>query len=444
VDGPPKLVCRVPAQENLDMDRKADIARRLEETRARTLWMLGQVPDEYLRVRVHSFYSPIGWHFGHVGRTEEYWVCQALGMDPCDPQLSFLYADLPDNPKDNRVHIPDRPGSISYLNRTREIALRALELTDLETDDPLVADGYAWEFAIQHECQHQETISEMLQLIQRQRKQPEIEPANLMSSMKDEYIQVAGGEFVMGHADRHGYDNEKGPHQVKVDPFRLAKRQVTASQWFKFMLDGGYSRDELWTPEGWLWRRDENVSAPECWLQTGGGWACCGPFGIRAIDADEPAACISHYEAEAYANWSGRRLPTEEEWEFAASSAGGSGNTSRRYPWGENPATDEHACHALKGWKSSSVGSHRAGDTPLGLQDMAGNIWEWTSSKFLPYPGFVAFPYDGYSKDHMKGKHYVCRGGSWATSPGILRCSFRNWYVPSYRQGFLGLRLAED
>src|SRR5580700_9684086 len=137
-------------------ERKRDLAAQLTAARDRTLWLFDQVPDEFLKRRVHSFYSPIGWHFGHVGRTEEYWVIsQALGQKVIDENLTFLYADLAENPKDNRVNIPDREGTGDYLRRTREKVLHALDECDLDSDDPYLADGYAWEFALQHECQHQ-------------------------------------------------------------------------------------------------------------------------------------------------------------------------------------------------------------------------------------------------------------------------------------------------
>ncbi len=426
----------------MTMDRKEEIRARLESTRTRTLWMLQQVPDEFLRVRVHSFYSPIGWHFGHVGRTEEYWVCAATHRDPCDEQLSFLYADLPDNPKDNRVHIPDRIGTLEYLERTRQFVIDALDGADLQTDDPFLADGYAWEFAIQHECQHQETIAEMLQLIQKQRPQPEIETLPWRSDHGPKWIDVPGGTFTMGHADRHGYDNEKAPHEVSVGSFRIADSQVTSHEWSLFMEDHGYDRPELWTGEGWDWKEDEQARMPEYWIRQPNGFAYIGPFGVRAIYPDEPVSSVSRHEAQAYATWAGKRLPTEEEWEWVASSA--PEGKARRFPWGDEAPTAARGCHGLVNWAPSPVRAHLAGATPLSVFDLAGNVWEWTSSAFLPYPGFVAFPYDGYSKDHMKGAHFVCRGGSWATSPSILRCSFRNWYVPTYRQGFLGLRLADQ
>jgi iron(II)-dependent oxidoreductase len=398
--------------------------------------MLERVPDEFLRVRVHDFYSPVGWHFGHVGRTEEFWtVGEALGQPLLDDQLTFIFADRADNPKDNRVNIPDRAGLIDYLQRTRESVLGALDQADLDADDPILADGYAWEFAIQHECQHQETIAEMLQLIQRQRPQEPVEGLTWRSSVPWHFVEHRGGEFVMGSDDPFGYDNEKREHTVKAAPLSLAAFPVTAYQWTEFIADRGYSRAELWSEAGEAWREAGNVSMPEHWVnQVDGSWATHGPLGLRALHPDEPVCGISAHEADAFARWAGKRLPTEEEWEYAASAG--------RYPWGDEEPTPSHANYGLSAWGPTPVNRHPLGGLPNGLQDLAGNVWEWTSSAFLPYPGFEAYPYDGYSKDHMKGAHRVCRGGSWATSATILRRSFRNWYVPTYRQGFLGLRLA--
>jgi iron(II)-dependent oxidoreductase len=422
--------------------RKGELRAQLEDVRSRTLDLLSNVSDDFLRRRVHDFYSPIGWHFGHVGRTEEYWICKATGREPSDPGLSFIYADLADNPKDNRVNIPDRAGTIAYLAATREFVLEALETSNLEPGNPFLEDGYAWEFAIQHECQHHETIAEMLHLIQTTMPAEPVEPLRWRSGVATKMIPHAGGTFMMGDPSIHGYDNEKKQHEVQVDPFSLAEFPVTCFEWSEFIADGGYSRPELWTPAGWEWARANGAVAPFYWRGEDGGWLQIGPFGTRALHPDEPVMGISRFEAEAYAYWRGSRLPTEAEWEFAASSAGSAGK--RRYSWGDSKPESVRACHGMTPWSPRPVGEAREGPTPLGVFDMSGNVWEWTSSRFAPYPGFEAFPYDGYSKDHMLGAHFVCRGGSWATNPVILRNSFRNWYVPSYRQGFLGVRLASD
>jgi iron(II)-dependent oxidoreductase len=416
---------------------KRDLADRLEAARAKTLWLLNQVPEEFLRRRVHSFYSPIGWHFGHVGRTEEFWtIGEALRKPLLDDHLSFLFADLADNPKDNRVNIPDRAGIIRYLEITRDRVLSALNEADLESNSPLLNGGYAWDFAVQHECQHQETICEMLQLIQRELGPRELPaPIPWIRGVKTEMIHLQGGMFTMGSADAFAYDNEKQPHQVQVAPFSLARTPVTAYDWTEFMADNGYSRQELWSKAGWSWKEVEAADRPEYWLPLTEGHCAYGPLGVRAIHPDEPVSSLSHHEAEAYAKWAGKRLPTEEEWEYAA----GAGD----YPWGSQQPGPTKANFGLQNWNPTPTGTHPAGATPSGIQDLAGQVWEWTSSKFLPYPGFIAYPYDGYSKDHMRGEHYVCRGGSWATAAPILRRTFRNWYVPTYRQGLLGMRLAE-
>ena len=168
---------------------------------------------------MHSFYSPIGWHFGHVGRTEEYWACtEALGRPPIDPALSFSLADTPDNPKDNRVNIPDRAGLLAYMAETRQHTIAALEEADLDSESPLLKDGDAWEFAYQHECQHQETIAEMMMLIQLHGTdsapwEESIAPI-WQSNIPVQFVTIAGGRFTMGSADPHAYDNEHDPPRI--------------------------------------------------------------------------------------------------------------------------------------------------------------------------------------------------------------------------------------
>jgi iron(II)-dependent oxidoreductase len=256
-------------------------------------------------------------------------------------------------------------------------------------------------------------------------------------------IPIPGGVFTMGSDDRRGYDNEKNAHPVQVAPFAMDRTPVSARQWLHFMDDGGYERAELWTEDGWAWRQREGAERPEYWQRADAamGYGYCGPRGVRAIHPGEPVSSISWYEADAYARWAGKRLPTEAEWEYAARFDPETGG-SRRYPWGDAPPTPERASFGLDAWAPAPVGSKPAGASALGLLDMAGGVWEWTATPFLPYPGFRPYPYDGYSRDHMDGRHFACRGGSWATAEPILRCSFRNWYVPRYRQGFLGLRCA--
>ncbi|RYG67093.1 hypothetical protein EON77_16795, partial [bacterium] len=189
---------------------KAELRTRLEEVRARTLWLLERVPDEDLKRRVHLFYSPIGWHFGHVGRTEEFWVCgEAMGNQLVDEGLTFLFADRPDNPKENRVNLPDRAGLIAYLAETRRRTLAALDTAEIGPDAPeILRDGYAFLFAAQHECQHQETIAELLGLLQREREREPFTPLPWTPVAPAAMVTLPGGRFRMGDHTPETYDNE--------------------------------------------------------------------------------------------------------------------------------------------------------------------------------------------------------------------------------------------
>lgn len=426
--------------------RKQELCRALEETRARTLRLLDAVPDDFLKVRVHDFYSPVGWHFGHIGMTEEFWACgEALGLPPRDPHLTFLFANLPENPKDNRVHLPSRAEILSYLAATRCTVLDALDTADLSNPNPLLEDGYAWEFALEHECQHQETICELLQLVAQRLGNITLSGYTMLTNSNTDLTplrDIPGGTFVMGLKEGHGYDNEQKAHEVTVEPFQIEGFPVTSARWLAFMEDGGYQRREMWSEAGWAWREAENVEMPEYWFPVEeGGYGYFGAFGARQISPREPVSSISWYEADAYARWAGRRLPTEAEWEYVARFDPQSG-ASRHFPWED--AENENAPADCNINRFAPLPVEQASRlNSFGLLGLSGGIWEWTASPFLPYPGFEAFPYDGYSKDHMDGHHFVCRGGSWATNERLLRCSFRNWYVPTYRQGFLGVRCAK-
>ncbi len=457
--------------------RKADIAARMAQARAVTLRLLGCVPEAFLRVRVHDFYSPVGWHFGHIGMTEEYWTCvRASGLAPLDDKLSFLFANLPENPKDGRVHLPTRQEIIAYLEQTRQSALAALDNADIDADtDPLVANGYAWEFALQHECQHQETVSELLHLIQGAvyvaggaapiegngpltpnnggtrtftvgPPAPPLLGAGGASFSATHFVTLPGGTFTMGSDDPAGYDNEKPAHAVIVAPFALAQTPVTVGEWMTFVESGAIHDYRNWLDEGyfdWWMPVGSNRWLPEQWRKGDRGYVYIGANGPRRLRESEPVSGVSWFEADAFARWSGARLPTESEWEFAARFDPPTGAT-RTYPWGDDAPDPTRACYEKPDGPVALVGKRPNGASASGILDMAGGVWEWTASLFLPYDGFQAFPYDGYSKEHMDGRHFVCRGGSWATASPILRASFRNWYVPTYRQGFLGVRLARD
>jgi iron(II)-dependent oxidoreductase len=423
---------------------RAALAAQLSETRWRTLALAGAAEDAYTR-RVHPFYSPMGWHLGHVGMTEAFWILErAGGRPPFRPDLVSLFANVPENPKENRCALPPYADIVGYLEELRARVLDHLRVADFAAADPLLRDAYCFRFALAHEWQHQETMIELLYLMDEVRSLPSLAPAGsgaelpLPAPLRPAAFTrpvcemiVPDGEFLMGSDEPHGYDNERPAHSVDVPAFAIDETPVTVAQFNLFIADGGYRRRELWDEAGWAWVASSGVTAPE--------------HASRRTVVMSPAApvCgVNWYEASAYARWRGSRLPTEVEWEKAAAWCPATGET-RRYPWGDAAPTRAHADHDAVRGVPAPVGSFPAGRSACGVLDMAGGVWEWTSSRFRPYDGFVAFPYRGYSQPHF-GVCRVLKGGSWATRGPLLRSSFRNFYPSDYRQGFLGFRCARS
>jgi iron(II)-dependent oxidoreductase len=227
------------------------------------------------------------------------------------------------------------------------------------------------------------------------------------------------------------FDNEKWAHPVELAPFRIARHAVTQAAFVRFVGDGGYARRELWTAEGWAWRRAADAAHPVYWRQRAGGWERRHFDAWVPLEPGLPVIHVNAHEAEAWCRWAGRRLPTEAEWEAAAG--------PRRFPWGDAPPRSEDA--NLDGWRAGClhVAALPAGDAPSGCRQMIGNVWEWTATPFAPYPGFVPDMYRDYSQPWF-GTHRVLRGGCWATRGRLLRNTWRNFYPPERRDVWAGFR----
>jgi iron(II)-dependent oxidoreductase len=253
--------------------------------------------------------------------------------------------------------------------------------------------------------------------------------------------QVAAGPFQLGAGDEgFAYDNERPRHDVDVDAFRIDRAPVTNAQFRDFIADGGYERAELWSPEGWALREQEGWERPLYWTADGRERRF---ERIEPIDPAMPVMHVSWYEADAYARWAGKRLPTEEEWEKAASWDPET-ETKRLYPWGDEVPTQERANLDQLAFSAAEVGAYPGGASAYGVLGMIGDVWEWTASDFHAYPGFEAFPYREYSEVFFGPDYKVLRGGSWATRPAAIRNTFRNWDFPIRRQLFCGFRCARD
>jgi iron(II)-dependent oxidoreductase len=404
----------------------------LDEVRQRSLDLLAPLTDDQL-IRQHSpLMSPLVWDLAHVGNYEELWLVRAVGgMETIDPSLDDLY-DAFRHPRPDRPSLPllGPAEARRYIGEVRARALDVLDRIHFDESVPLLAGGFVAGLVVQHEHQHDETMLATLQLM------GESYPGGVRRSggpvdtaTQAREVLVAGGPFVMGTNDLAWvYDNERPAHSLNLAPFYIDAFPVTNGQYQAFIADDGYRRQELWTPEGWAWRQQDDVDGPLFW-QPGGGhaWTRLRFGSVEEIPLAEPVQHVCWYEADAYARWAGKRLPTEAEWERAAQGSDQSQANLGGSRFGPTP---------IRTWPEGAATS--------GAQQMIGDVWEWTSSDFLPYPGFLSFPYREYSEVFFGGDYKVLRGGSWATHPSAARVTFRNWDYPIRRQIFAGFRCARN
>ncbi|KUG51286.1 sulfatase-modifying factor 1 [Kocuria rosea subsp. polaris] len=427
---------------------KERIAAELERSRRR-VHALTACDDAELLAQHSPLMSPLVWDLAHVGSQEELWLVRDVGgLEPLRPEIDSLY-DAFEHSRSSRPSLPllDPAESRAYIGEVRAKALDILDRVPLE-GSPLLESGFAFTMIVQHEQQHAET---MLATHQLRTGAPVLHAEPLDAAVRaprgtglPREVHVPAGSFTMGSSvDPWALDNERPAHEVHVPGFWIDTRPISNADLAGFVADGGYDREDLWSPAGWAHRQRTGISAPGFWRREAGQW-WRRRFGVvEPVPGDEPVQHVSYWEAEAYARWAGRRLPTEAEWEKAARWDPATGR-SRRFPWGDEEPTTRHANLGGTALRPAPVGSCPAGASPLGVHQLIGDVWEWTSSDFLPYPGFRAFPYREYSEVFFGPEQKVLRGGSWATDPAACRGTFRNWDYPVRRQIFTGFRTVRD
>jgi iron(II)-dependent oxidoreductase len=417
---------------------KPEIVASLEEARARTLGVLAPVPDAAQRVQVSELMSPLCWDLAHIGHFEELWLVRELTNAP---PTNAAYDDVYDAfryPRRDRpsLDILDARGARAFDAAVRERVLDVLDRIELDADDRLLRDGFVYGMVVQHEHQHDETLLATLQLMD-EFAHPDADGAGGASTPPrcdavPHDVLIPGGRAELGtDDDAWAYDNERPRHVVELPPYRIDTTAVTNAAYAEFVDAGGYDDPAHWSEAGWGWRKEADLVAPQFWTHDGdGGWLRRRFGRTEPLPGDEPVQHVCWYEADAYARWSGARLPTEAEWEMAARGT------------------------AVAGANLWRAGAHRFAPGPVGttadvvsergVRGMLGGVWEWTSSDFHAYPGFRAFPYREYSEVFFGPEYKVLRGGSWATHPTTTRTTFRNWDFPIRRQIFAGFRCARD
>jgi iron(II)-dependent oxidoreductase len=434
---------------------KQAIAAQLDVVRKRSLALLEPLSDADLRRQHSPIMSPLVWDLAHVGNFEELWLLEAVaGLRAGPVALDDLY-DAFRHPRAERPSLPllGPTEARSYIATVRNKVLDVLDGVELESGQQLLRDAYVYGMVLQHEHQHDETMLATLQLMQGVGYRPSAPRPPAGRYAGPDEVLVEGGPFPMGtDVEPWAYDNERPCHTVEVGPFLIDATPVTNAAYQTFVEAGGYDDPRYWSAPGWAHRQKAQLVAPQFWRREGEGSWSRVRFGFREqLPPDEPVCHVCWYEADAYARWAGKRLPTEAEWEKAASSGPGPGpgpgsraTAKRRYPWGGEAPDDEHANLGQRHFGPAPVGAYPAGVSAWGCHQMLGDVWEWTSSAFTPYPGYTWFPYREYSDVFFGEDHKVLRGGSWATHPAAIRTTFRNWDYPIRRQIFAGFRCARD
>lgn len=428
------------------------IAGQLLEARARTLLLLAPLTDEELRAQHDPLMSPMLWDLGHIAHFEELWLTRNLEGPIEFVEMPGLFNPF-EHPRSERgsLRLPGIARCREILDDIRRRVLDRLAAAEFDSSNALLADGYVYHMVLQHEYQHNETILQTLQLKQGRPYSPavrfEVPPEGASSrpqALPGEMIRFPGGVVPIGTDDRsEAYDNERSRHLVELARYWIDRNPVTNGDFIGFIARGGYSTRDYWSEAGWEWVTQSGASAPKYWSLVDGRWTTRWMDRSGPVDSAHPVCHVSYHEADAFARFAGKRLPTEFEWEAAASWDPASGS-KWAYPWGDQPATKELANVDQLAFGTAPVGSYTQNVSPVGCYGMIGDVWEWTSSDLRPYPGFESFPYPEYSEAFFGNEYKVLRGGSWATRPGATRNTFRNWDYPIRRQIFSGFRCARD
>jgi iron(II)-dependent oxidoreductase len=424
-----------------------ELTALLANARLRTDGLFALVRPNFLYERPIAERHRIIFYIGHLEAFD--WNLfhePVLGLKSFHPEFDRLFAFGIDPvggglPTDKPADWPSIAAVQEYVRRIRETLDENLEarISDVGGAESFARDGFALatllNVAIEHRLMHAETLAYMLHQLPVDRKVPQLDPPEIIRpAAVPDTVEIPGGTITLGlkrGSEFFGWDNEYESHAVDVPAFGIDRYKVTNRQYLEFIGAGGYEARELWSEDDWNWKSERRISHPAFWTRRGDEWLYRTMFAEVALPLDWPVY-VSHAEATAYARWAGKSLPAEAEWQRAAS-ATPRGN-------GDEPEGAFGNFDFVR-WNPVPVNAFPANRSAFGVEGMLGNGWEWTSTKFAPFPGFEPFPfYRGYSADFFDGKHFVLKGGSARTAACMLRPTFRNWFQPHYQFAYTGFR----
>jgi len=402
------------------------LRRRFAETRAMTMRLTEFLSAEDQMLQSMPEASPVKWHLAHTTWFFETFILipNSTNYRPFDRNFQYIfnsyYKQLGGHPYRGARGLMSRPALEQVHAYRKHVERGMMEFLPQAEGEELSL----LELGLNHEQQHQELILTDIKhglWSGPLRPEPLADQAMQIDTRKLVWLEVDGGVHAIGH-DGQGFafDNEGPRHEVLLQPFQIASRLVTNGEYLEFMTDGGYCRPELWLSDGWDAVNTQGWNAPLYWERQDVGWRQFVMNGMKAVDPAEPVCHISYYEAEAYARWAGARLPLEAEWETVATRNSARGTLLEDGIWQPQAARGN------------------------GFQQVFGDVWEWTASPYMAYPGFApAAGAVGEYNGKFMCNQFVLRGGSCATPANHIRASYRNFFPPHARWQFSGLRLAK-
>ncbi len=432
---------------NPELQKNNELLQQFKETRNRTLELVKNLEKDDFVVQTAPYMSPPKWHIGHVS-----WIYEAI-ISKIDKNYKFHSKELSEYlnsyyqqfglPHDKGLRgIISRPTTneiFQYFNTINQKVEKFIETHELnDQEKKLIITGF------HHECQHQELLVYDLQhLLAEQYLPVRKNKKSIQENKQKEFVKIKGGIFEMGYNGKEfSYDIELPEHKTYLEDYEIGIFPITNREYLEFMNDGGYETYKYWLSDGWEKVKSNNWESPMYWEKIDDEWYVRDFLGIRKINPNEPVCHVSYYEADAYCKWAGKRLPTEAEWEKAAC-----WNETKQektiFPWGNNTPTEEN-CNLLESyhWGCTEIGTYPSGKSPSGCEQMIGDVWEWTSSEFVGYPGFKS-GFDEYN-DKWFTNQKVLRGGSFGTPKMSIRGSYRNFFRLDERWLFSGFRCVEN
>lgn len=414
---------------------KSELAEQLRDARQRTLQLVeGLNHQQLMGQKGLATINPLPWEIGHTAYFHEYWcIRQRHGLQSAIDNADELYDSI-HIAHDTRWDLP-LPSLDDIRDYMDQVQVRELQLLQAEAESEEAL--YLYRYALFHEDMHTEAFTYTRQTMQHPAPLLKPEPTpTIEAGSYDGDVTVPGCDYTLGATPDSGFcfDNEKWGHTVNIDSFDIARAPVTNEQYLEFIKANGYNNRDYWDKDGWQWRQLRQLEHPLYWRKWNNEWQHRLFDQWHSLPPHQPVIHVSWHEAQAWCRWSGRRLPTEAEWELAAS-----GPDKQTFPWGDKPPSETTVNMDSRVIGCIDVAALPESDSPYGCRQMIGNVWEWTDTTFAPYPDFTPDMYGDYSQP-LFNTTKVLRGGAWTTRSRMIRNTWRNYYGPDRNDVYAGFR----